>query len=231
IPGLSINIGGPCPYQDCLSNYEFFQQLALGIDFEKRQIFQESEEKIFKNCMRMLPSEVQEDLKSKGYYLLFENGFIPFRDLKLPTPDNRIQIIGPNFNFGEKELSRKVKMKEDEFLLISPSHLYFLHSQLGQLNPRYLNEFNKVFLTAEDINILNLEIGSQVQVSNDYGSGIYILTESPELKPKTALIYSGLSSTSQESPNVNYFVPDRPEGLGFSGAYNSAIIKIKKIDM
>ncbi|MFX1551382.1 MAG: molybdopterin-dependent oxidoreductase, partial [Promethearchaeota archaeon] len=25
IPGLSINIGGPCPYQDCLSNYEFFQ--------------------------------------------------------------------------------------------------------------------------------------------------------------------------------------------------------------
>ncbi|MFX0144644.1 MAG: molybdopterin-dependent oxidoreductase [Candidatus Hodarchaeota archaeon] len=231
IPGLSINIGGPCPYQDCLSNYEFFQQLALGINFEKRQIFHESEEQIFKNCVRMLPSAIQEDLKLKGYYLLFGNEDIPFNDLKLPTPDNRIQVIGPHFKFGEKELNRKIKMKKDEFLLISPSHLYFLHSQLGQLNPRYLNEFNKVFLTTEDINRLDLEIGSKVQVSNDYGSGIYILAESPELKPKTTLIYSGLSSTLLESPNVNYFVPDKPEELGFSGVYNSAIIKIKKLDM
>jgi len=27
-PGISINQGGPCPYSDCLSNYEFFQLLA-----------------------------------------------------------------------------------------------------------------------------------------------------------------------------------------------------------
>ena len=93
-----------------------------------------------------------------------------------------------------------------------------------------MNEFNKIFLTSEDIETIDLEIGGKVHVSNEYGSGIYILTESPILKPRTALIYSGLSSTSHESPNVNYFVPDKPEELGFSGAYNSAIVKIKKLD-
>lgn len=230
IPGLSINNGGPCPYQDCLSNYEFFQQLAWGISLENTQIFHESEETIFKNSVRMLPSNIQEDLNSKGYYLLFGNDSVPFNDLKFPTPNKRIQAIGPHFKFGEKELKRKVNMKKNEFLLISPSHLYFLHSQLGQLNQRYLNEFNKIFLTSEDIETIDLEIGGKVHVSNEYGSGIYILTESPILKPRTALIYSGLSSTSHESPNVNYFVPDKPEELGFSGAYNSAIVKIKKLD-
>ncbi len=228
IPGLSINIGGPCPYQDCLSNYEFFQQLVKEIDFKNSQIFQESEETIFKNSLRMLPPKIQKDLNSKGYYLLFGNNSVPFNDLKFPTPNNKIQAIGPHFKFGEKELTRKFNMKKDEFLLISPAHFHFLHSQLKQLNKSYLNDFNNIFLTFEDINKLNLDIGCKIHVSNDYGFGIYILAESPILKPKTALIYSGLSSSSSESPNVNYFVPDKPEELGFSGAYNSAIIKIKK---
>lgn len=230
IPSLSINIGGPCPYQDCLSNYEFFQLLALAIGFENLNIFQEPEEEIFKNSLKMLPLKVQDELNSKGYYLLFNKNFVPFNDLQFPTPNNRILAIGPHFKFGEKELKRKINMKKNEFLLISPPHLHFLHSQLGQLNERYLNDFNMIFLSSEDIECLDLEIGSKVQVSNEYGSGIYILTDSPILKSKTALIYSGLSSTLYEKPNVNYFIPHKPEELGFSGSYNSAIIRVNKLD-
>jgi formylmethanofuran dehydrogenase subunit D len=125
---------------------------------------------------------------------------------------------------------RKLNMEINEFILISPSHFYFLHSQLSQLNQRYLNEFSKIFLSSDDIQKLNLEEGCKVKVSNEFGSGIYILTKSPILKPKTALIYSGLPSPSQKGINVNYFISDKPEELGFSGAYNSAIIKIDKID-
>ena len=51
IPGVSINLGGPCPYQDCMTNYEFFQQLAWKLGFKDNPIFQESEEKIFHNCI------------------------------------------------------------------------------------------------------------------------------------------------------------------------------------
>ncbi|MDX1797776.1 MAG: molybdopterin dinucleotide binding domain-containing protein, partial [Candidatus Lokiarchaeia archaeon] len=230
IPGLSINIGGPCPYQNCLSNYEFFQRLALELDFKKLDIFQESEETIFRNSIRLLPSKIQENLQSKGYYLLFGLDSVPFSDLQWPTSNNRIQALGANFTFGEKELMRKLNMEKNEFILISPSHFYFLHSQLGQLNQKYLNEFSKIFLTSKDIQILGLEEGSKVKVSNEYGSGIYILAESPKLKPKTALIYSGLSSSTQEGINVNFFIPDKPEELGFSGVFNSAIVKIEKID-
>lgn len=230
IPSLSINIGGPCPYQNCLSNYEFFQQLAWKLGFEDSSIFQESEETIFNNCIKMLPLAIQKDLNTKGYYVLFNNEDVPFNNLEFPTPNNHIQAFGPHFKFGENELKRKLNMKKNEFLLISPSHLYFLHSQLGQLNTRYLNEFSKIFLTSEDIETLNLKIGCKVLVSNEYGSEVYNLAESPILKPKTALIYSGLSSTSEGNPNVNCFIPGTPEEMGFSGAYNSAIVKIKKLN-
>jgi anaerobic selenocysteine-containing dehydrogenase len=227
IPGLSINIGGPCPYQDCLSNYEFFQQLTWKLGF-KDLIFQESEESIFENCIKKLSLKIQEDLNTKGYYLLFDHNSVPFNNLEFPTPNKRILAIGPHFNFGKKALKRKFERKKNEFLLISPSHLYFLHSQLGPLNSRYLDEFSKIFLTLEDIEFLDLIIGSKVLVSNEFGSGIYILAESPILKPGTALIFSGLSSSTKNNPNVNHFIPDKPEDLGFTGAFNSAIVSIKK---
>ncbi|MFX1378508.1 MAG: molybdopterin-dependent oxidoreductase [Promethearchaeota archaeon] len=230
IPGLSINIGGPCPYRECVSNYEFFQKLAVAIGLDSMQVFQESQETIFKNSLEMLPPEVQEDLNSAGYFLLFDNDSIPFNDLKWPTPNGKIQTVGPHFGFGEEEQKCKLNLKKNELLLISPSHSYFLHSQLGELNKKYLNDFNKIFLAPKDIKILDLKVGCKVHISNKYGSGIYILTQSSILKPKTALIYSGLSSNLENTPNVNYFIPERPEQLGFSGAYNSAIIKVKKFD-
>ncbi|UCD02094.1 MAG: molybdopterin-dependent oxidoreductase [Promethearchaeota archaeon] len=229
IPSLSVNIGGPCPYKDCMSNYEFFQRLAWKIGYENLGIFQESEKEIFNNCLNMLPSNVQEDINLRGYYLLFDNNSVPFNNLEFPTPNNQIQATGPHFEFGKKELNRKLTRKKNEFLLISPSHSHFLHSQLGQLNTKFIDEFNKVFLASEDIKTLDLEIGDKVHVSNEYGAKMYTLEESPILKPGTALIYSGISSTSEGFPNVNYFIPDEPEEMGFSGAYNSAIVEINKM--
>ena len=228
IPSLSINIGGPCPYQNCMSNYEFFQQLAWKIGYEDL-FFQESEETIFDNCLKMLPLKIQEYIDLQGYYLLFDNNSVPFNNLKFPTSNYRIQARGPHFKFGKNELKRKFNKKKNEFLLITPSHYYFLHSQFGQLNTKYLEVFSKIFLTSENIKALDLVIGSEVLVSNEYGNEVYILAESPNLKPGTALIYSGLSSTLKKNPNVNNFIPDDPEELGYSGAYNSAIVKITKV--
>jgi len=229
IPSLSINIGGPCPYSDCMSNFEFFQQLAWKLGFKESLSFQESEKIIFRNCLKMLPLKIQEALSTKGYYLLFDKDFVPFNNLEFPTLNNRIQAGGSHFEFGENQIDRKLNRKKNEFILISPSHFYFLHSQLGQLNNRYLEDFNKIFLTTTDIKNLGLTTGEDVLVANEYGTGVYKLAESSMLKSGTALIYSGLSSTLKGTPNVNFFTPDKPEKLGFSGAYNSAIIQVNKI--
>ncbi len=229
-PGLSINKGGPCPYEDCLSNYEFFQQLAWNLGFKKKMAFQESEKTIFKNCLNKLPLKIQNNLQNNGFYLLFDYDDVPFNTLDFPTPNNRIQITGPLFNFGENDFKRKLNLKINEFILISPSHSHFLHSQLKQLNSRYTDDFNKIYLLPEDIENLNLEIDNEVIVSNEYGSETYILAESPLLKHKTALIYHGLSSSLEGNPNVNCFISDKPEELGLSGSFNSAIIEIKKKD-
>ncbi|MFX1467401.1 MAG: molybdopterin-dependent oxidoreductase [Promethearchaeota archaeon] len=230
IPSLSINIGGPCPYQNCMSNYEFFQHLAWAIGYNNSQIFQESEKEIFDNCIKMLPSYIQKEINSQGYYLFFDNNSVPFSNLKFPTPNTKIQAVGPHFKFGENELNRKLNRRKNEFLLISPSHFYFLHSQLGHLNTKYREVFSKIFLRIEDIKSLDLVLDSQVLVSNEYGSEIYSLAESSILKPGTALIYSGLASNLIGTPNVNYFTSDEPEELGLSGAYNSTLVKITKID-
>ncbi|MFX1315180.1 MAG: molybdopterin-dependent oxidoreductase [Promethearchaeota archaeon] len=226
IPGLSINEAGPCPYPDCLSNYEFFQQLAWKIGWSDDSIFQEDEKSIVKNCLKLLPSNIKEDLKNQGYYLLFNQNDIPFKDLSFPTSSGRIQLSDLYFKFGEDKLKRRLKRKENEFFLISPSLKYYLHSQLGQINHQYLEMFNNIFLTRFDIENLDLESGEQVLVLNKYARCNYIVEELNSLRTGIALIYSGSPLITK---NVNFLTPDTPEELGFSGVYNSAIVTIKKL--
>lgn len=229
IPSLSINLGGPCPYLDCMSNYEFFQQIAWKIGYKDSPIFKESGEEIFKKGLKMLPTNVQEDLSSKGYYLLFDRSQIPFNNLNFPTQNHKIQVKDINLGFGDYEIYQRLKRKINEFILISPSHTYFLHSQLGQLNSTYYADFSKIFLNPEDIKKLKLEVHEEVQVSNDYGSAIYLVDELKSLKSGIALIYSGASSPHIKSSNVNLFTSDIPEESGLSGAYYSTVIKVKKV--
>jgi len=229
IPSLSINMGGPCPYPDCMSNYEFFQQLAQRIGYENSPIFKETEEEIYNKSLSMLPSMISKNLRANGYHLLFTQQEVPFNNLEFPTPDHKIQLRNLRFDFGKEFLNQKLNRKLDEFVLISPSHSHLLHSQLGRINSQYCKDFNKVFLSPEDIRALQLKVGENLVVSNEFGTNNYNLDELKTLKPGTALIYSGGGSPYGERPNVNLFTPDVPEELGLSGAYNSTIIQIRRI--
>jgi len=228
IPSLSINIGGPCPYPDCMSNYEFFQKLAQRIGYENSPVFKETEEKIFNKSLSMLPSLISKNLRSNGYHLLFTQQEIPFNNLEFPTPNHKIQLQNLSFDFGKDFLNRKFNRNLDEFVLISPSHSHLLHSQLGRLNSKYYKDFSKVFLSPEDIRTLKLNVGEKLLVSNEFGSNHYNLDELKILKPGTVLIYSGGASPNEERPSVNLFTPDVPEELGLSGAYYSTIIRIRR---
>ena len=230
IPSLSINIGGPCSYQYCMSNYEFFQKLAIKIGYGNLALFQEKEEEIFNYCLNMLPQTIQKELKHNGYYIHFKRNFVPFQDLEFPTENNRIRTLGPHFKFGSKVLTQRLERNKNEFLLLTPAHPYFLHSQLKQLHPKFITDFENIFLPLKDINNLNLTTGDRVLVSNNYGSGEYNVMESASLKSGTALIYSGLSSSLKGHSNANLFVSEEPEELGLSGAYNSALVKVSKIN-
>ncbi|MFX1410607.1 MAG: molybdopterin-dependent oxidoreductase [Promethearchaeota archaeon] len=226
IPGLSINEAGPCPYPDCLSNYEFYQQLAWKIGWSDDSTFQEDEKSIVKNCLKLLPANIQEDIKTQGYHLLFNQNDIPFEDLSFPTSSKRIQLSSLDFKFGKNYLKQRLKRKDNEFFLISPSSKFYLHSQLGQINHQALEMFNKIFLNRFDIKNLDLESGNEVLVLNKYARCNYIIEELNSLRTGIALIYSGSPLITK---NVNFLIPDIPEELGFSGAYNSAIVKIKKL--
>jgi anaerobic selenocysteine-containing dehydrogenase len=226
IPGLSINVAGPCPYSDCLSNYEFYQRLAWKFGWVNDSIFQEDERSIIQNCLNLLPSNIQKNIKTHGYHLLFNPDDIPFKDLFFPTSTGKIQLSDISFQFGKNKL---FKRKENEFYLISPSHKYFIHSQLGQINNQYLDVFKKVFLNITDIQKLGLEIDKEVFVSNEYGKCKYILGELPSLKAGIALIFSGSPSGSKKNLNVNFLTSDIPEDSGLSGSYYSAIVTINKL--
>jgi anaerobic selenocysteine-containing dehydrogenase len=213
-----------------MSNYEFFQRLAQEIGYKNSPVFKETEESIFNKSLSLLPSSIRKNLRAKGYHLLFNQEQIPFNNLKFPTPNHKIRFQNLSFDFGKDFLNQKLKSKLDEFVLISPSHSHFLHSQLGRLNSKYCKDFSKIFLNPEDISTLRLDVGEEVVVSNEFGSGHYNLAELKILKPGTALIYSGGASPYEERPNVNLFTPDTPEELGLSGAYYSTIIQIQRIN-
>ena len=101
VPSLSVNIGGPCPFQYCMSNFEFFQKLAINIGYSNQPLFQETEEEIFNYCLNKLPSNIRIELEQKGYYLPFDKEDVPFKNLKFPTHNNHILTHGPHFSFGE----------------------------------------------------------------------------------------------------------------------------------
>ena len=221
VPGVSINEAGPCPYQNCLTNYEFFQKLASKIGL--KDDFQEMQKTIFKNCLELLPKNIKQNVINQGYYIQFKENEIPLKDLFSLRSNKKIFI-------NTKILSENPFIPElkdsNEFYLISPSHKNYIHSQFGQINKFHLQDFNKIFLHPFDVQKLNLKIGTIVLVSNRYGQAEYLLDESVRLRPGVALIYSGAPLSSMKGSNVNLFTPQDPEKSRLSGSYNSATIRI-----
>ena len=227
IPGISINEGGPCPYSNCLTNYEFFQKLALKIGWQDDLEFQESQRMILQKSIKMLPNIMKKDIDEKGYHILFDEEDVPFKEIPFLSQPLKLNL---DLNlliedFVNLETSTK---DSNQFYLISPSHIQFLHSQLGQINSTYLNQFGKIFLHPSDINRLNFQIHEEVTISNRYGESNYVLDEKFELKPGVALIYSGSPFGFSRDLNVNLFTPQTPEKSHFSGSFNSAFINISQ---
>lgn len=228
VPGISINQAGPCPYPNCMSNYEFYQKLAWKIGWKEDPLLQESEESIFQQCIELLPLKIKKNLKSNGYHLLFKHNDVAFKDLNFPTLDGKIQLNNLHFQFGQLKLYQQLNRKKNSFFLITPSHKSFIHSQLGQLHPNHLEDFNKIYLNPLDIKKLDLRLAEEVLVSNELGNEKYIIEELNTLNIGVAMIYSGCPLGSKR--NINSLISDKPEELGLSGAYNSALISISKVD-
>jgi len=228
-PGISINQGGPCPYSDCVSNYEFFNLLAKKIGWGDDMLFQETQKEIFEKCVELLPKETQQKLKLNGYYIPFGIDDIPFEDLNFPTFNGKIQIQSSNLELFDPKLDFLLHRNQNEFYLLSPAHKYFIHSQTGEIHREFENDFGKIFLNPRDIESNGLELHENVLVSNKFGEAKFILDQNTALKSGTALIYSGLPFANTLYENVNFLTPEKPEESELSGAYFSVIVKISKI--
>ena len=227
ISGVSINEGGPCPYPNCLTNYEFFQKLAHKIGWQDDLEFQESQRMIMLKSIKMLPKIMKKDITEKGYHILFDEDYVPFKEVPFLSQPLKLKL-DLNLLIEEFVNDETFSIDSNQFYLISPSHIQFIHSQFGQIHSSYLNQFEKIFLHPSDIERLNLQIDKEVTVSNRYGESNYILDEKTELKQGVALIYSGSPFGFNRNLNVNLFTPQTPEKSHFSGSFNSAIIKISQ---
>jgi anaerobic selenocysteine-containing dehydrogenase len=229
VPGISLNQGGPCPYSECLSNYEFFQLLAKKCKWTDDELLQENQKKIFERCLDLLPKEIQQDLKENGFSIPFEQNDIPYEDLNFPTTSGKIQIQPTNLELFNPELNFSLHRGQNEFYLLSPAHKYFIHSQMGELHENFKDVFNKIYLNPSDIESIGLKPNDEVIVSNQFSKGKYILEHNSALKQGIGLIYSGLPFANAISKNANFFTPERPEESQLSGAYFSTIVKISKV--
>jgi anaerobic selenocysteine-containing dehydrogenase len=176
-----------------------------------------------------LPKGIQEDLRTKGYYIPFDFDDVPYNNLLFPTSNGKIQIQQMDIEIFDQYLDTLLQRKEDEFYLLSQSHKYFLHSQISQFHEEYAIIFGTIYVNPKDVESIDLTPDQKVLVSNKYGEAKYILGQNSDLKPGTALIYSGFPFAHSDYKNVNIFTPDISEESGYSGAYFSSIVKITKI--
>jgi len=228
-PGISVTQGGPCPYSDCLSNYEFFQLLAKQNGWGDDMFFQETQKEIFEKCVELLPKETQQKIKLNGYYIPFGIDDIPFEDLNFPTFNGKIQIKSSNLELFDPKLDFLLHRNKNEFHLLSPAHKNFIHSQMGEIHREFESIFSKIFLNPYDIESNGIKLHENVLVSNKFGEAQFILDQNTALKSGTALIYSGLPFANTTYENVNFFTSEKPEESELSGAYFSVIVKISKI--
>ena len=199
------------------------------VNIKNNGIFKLDHQQIFEKGIELLPNEIRRTLKQKGYYLLQENNSIPFNNLQFPTSNKKIQIGFLNFDFEKEIIDNLKKTSKNEFFLITPSNKYFLHSQLGELHSEKLDVFNNIYIHSDDLERLGLEENEKVLVKNKKHSSSYFIKSDTSLKKGVVCIHSGPSSFLTET-NVNHFTPATPEILGYSGSYNSAKVKIEKME-
>jgi anaerobic selenocysteine-containing dehydrogenase len=228
-PSISINIAGSCPYKDCYSNYELFQMLANKMGIFQGEFSKKTEKEIFHDCLNLLPEKIKLGVLNNGYSPNFNEDEVPFEDLIFPTSSGKIRIP-PDF-FVTKDNIQAIfgSLKDDELVLLTPSHPLFLHSQLGLVYGEHLEDFNKIFLNPDDMLINGIRTSEIVMVSNEFGFGKYQAEPLNTLKKSAAIIYSGMESPENPQYNANIFVPDVPERMGGSGSYNLSKVKISKI--
>jgi len=237
IPGLSIIQSGTCPYPECLSNFEFFSKLGHDLGLQRKwnlqsmNLFKENDSDLLDKCLEIAGKKIKAEVLENGYSLFFEEGSVFFEDLIFPTSSTKIELTQISLNLPNPPIIFKFPQDYDseEFLLLTPNHPRFLHSQLGVLNRKFYLEFEKVFVSEIDLKKLKCKIGDLVIVFNQYGKSEFLIDSLNTLQSGDALIYSGGPIRSNDTRNPNFFIPDIPEELGHSGSYNSARIRIKKI--
>ncbi len=237
IPGLSINQSGTCPYPDCLSNFDFFSKLGhdLGLqrnwDLQRMKLFEGNDSDLLDKCLEIAGKKIKTEVLKNGYSLFFREDSVFFKDMIFPTPSKKIELSQISLNLPDPPVI--FKFPEDrgseEFLLLTPNHPRFLHSQLGVLNRKFYLDFEKVFVSERDLTKLKCKTGDTVIIFNQYGKSEFLIDALKSLQSGVALIYSGGPIRSNDTRNPNYFIPDTPEELGHSGSYNSARIRIKRI--
>ncbi len=222
-PSISVNIAGPCPYPECVSNHEFFQTLGEYLSIDAIRI---TNYDLFEKCIKLLPDGIQDALKNKGYYSLFDHTDISYQKEHFPTRNGKINVDNINFDFQSPNLHLLTKIPSTTFFLLTPNKGEYLHSQLGENNGKDRGIFNRILMNSNDCVLLKLKEQDLVEIENDNGKGEFTVAISDAILPNTVVIFHGLYTIS--GLNANFFTSDIPESLGNSGSFNSSLVTIRK---
>ena len=237
MPGLSITQAGPCPYPDCNSSHEFFNQLGIDIGHQLSwskgilNLFKTNSKELVEECLQVLSSEQQTNILNHGYTLFFKPEDIFYKDMSFATRSGKIELDSIKSYLSEFHLAtiKKIQKEPDELFLYTPHHPRFLHSQLGEINQKFHADFSKAFMNPGDIDKFKLQLGENVKIYNKIGEGIYEVAKMDSLTEGMVLIYSGGPNRHPLTPNANFFTDPQPELLGHSGSYFMGTIRLKSL--
>ncbi|MCD6449940.1 MAG: molybdopterin-dependent oxidoreductase, partial [Thermotogaceae bacterium] len=191
------------------SNREITMMLSKKLGFEDEHLY-ESEEKI-----------IEKVLKDSGlsWEELKERKVIKGR--KISRCRDKIRVYFDNLKEAEE-----IDIKEDEFILISPTHYSTITSQYYTLHDKFDGQ---IYMNPEDGKKVGINEGDMAEVFNEYGGITSRVKFSEDIQKGTVVIFKG-SWQNLHGRNVNVLVGDEvQEDYGNASIYHGFRVRVRKI--
>ena len=229
---VSAQVKAEDPPGEALPNSEIFRRLSRAMAFEDPELY-EPDRPILDELLRRSGLGFDwEELSRRGTIDPFPEPFIPFADLKFPTPSGRIELASAA---AEADGHPRVPQPhadapppKDQLRLLTPANDWLMNDSYGNdANiQRKLGE-PSVLLNPEDAAALGLDAGSTACLSNETGRLELRVSVSDRVARGVALAHKGRwPKVDGGRANVNVLNPGTRSDMGESSSVHGTIVRI-----
>ncbi len=244
------------PLGESVSNSELFRRLANVMGF-KEERFKFDDEKLLEISLdwnsKQLKGVTLEKIKKKGFARLNVGKVdqrIPHQEGNFKTNSGKFEFFSSSYENGGSILESYTqginidngisvdplpnyipnKQNNDEFILLSPKHHYFLNSGYTNLNNNGdISTKQKIVINTKDAKKYNITENEKLEIWNDLGKIFAYASIGDDTLQGVVIISHGYWIKHVKGGTVNTLVKNSPGKIGQGITINDTKVKIKKV--